>query len=192
MNPPGHHPDAKDFVKVEQGKPYSRTALLMHLFWRLDTRRAHAWGQTLHAPFDGIVRTRVERYPDRLKLKLPVDLIRFLILARRHDPNDLGFFLGNHLVIESDTGVFALLAHLQAGSVQVGEGKRVGCGQALARVGNSGASLQPHVHFHLMAENRVQTSPPLPFVFDAYEECIGGEWLARRDDLPGNRRVFRV
>jgi biotin carboxyl carrier protein len=45
--------------------------------------------------------------------------------------------------------VLSLLAHLQPGSVLVHAGDRVTAGQPLARVGSSGRSTGPHLHFEL-------------------------------------------
>lgn len=56
---------------------------------------------------------------------------------------------GNHIVIRiHDTDVFVGLAHLMAGSICVRTGDIVAVGQALARVGNSGRSSEPHLHIH--------------------------------------------
>ena len=56
---------------------------------------------------------------------------------------------GNVVVIDLGNGRFATYAHLKAGSMSVAEGDRVVEGQALARIGNSGNSLAPHLHFHV-------------------------------------------
>ncbi len=45
---------------------------------------------------------------------------------------------------------FALYAHLKPGSVGVEPGERVRRGQVIGRVGNTGNSSQPHLHFHVM------------------------------------------
>ncbi len=56
---------------------------------------------------------------------------------------------GNHVVIRLDAGGWAMLAHLQLGSVAVVPGARVETGSYLGRVGNSGRSPVPHLHLQL-------------------------------------------
>jgi hypothetical protein len=67
---------------------------------------------------------------------------------------------GNHMVIDIGNGRYLHVAHLEQNSALVNVGDRVLRGQALARVGNSGASDQPHLHI------QVQNSPR-PDIHDA-------------------------
>lgn len=52
---------------------------------------------------------------------------------------------GNHVVLDC-AGVEIVLAHLLRDSVAVKPGDKVAIGQVLGRVGNSGYSLEPHLH----------------------------------------------
>lgn len=79
------------------------------------------------------------------------------IIERAHDgvvDNPLGVSnyaekWGNHVVIRLDAGGWAMLAHLQQGTVAVVPGARVETGSYLGRVGNSGRSPVPHLHLQL-------------------------------------------
>ncbi|NDL57080.1 peptidoglycan DD-metalloendopeptidase family protein [Phytoactinopolyspora sp. XMNu-373] len=73
--------------------------------------------------------------------------------------------VGNHVVIDAGDGCFALVAHLQRGSAQVGAGDQVEAGQALGRCGNSGNSSEPHVHVQLMDRANPSTAQGLPMTF---------------------------
>src|SRR5207237_10223561 len=64
--------------------------------------------------------------------------------------------------------VWAVYAHLQPGSSPVREGERVTSGQLVGRLGNSGNSTDPHLHFQLSDGPDVLTANSLPFVFDRY------------------------
>ena len=57
--------------------------------------------------------------------------------------------VGNDLTLDLGSGRFALYAHLQPGSLKVKLGDHVNAGQVLARLGNSGNSDAPHLHFQL-------------------------------------------
>ncbi len=60
---------------------------------------------------------------------------------------------GNGVVLKCDN-LHIHLHHMQKGSVSVNLGDKVVTGQYLGRVGNSGNTLEPHLHFH--AETIVQ------------------------------------
>ncbi len=63
---------------------------------------------------------------------------------------------------------YVFYAHLQPGSILVREGQRVRRGQVLGRLGNSGNSVGPHLHFHVGDDNSLNGSEPVPFVFDSF------------------------
>jgi murein DD-endopeptidase MepM/ murein hydrolase activator NlpD len=77
-------------------------------------------------------------------------------------------FIGNHVVVQIQPDVWALYAHLQAGSVAVRVGDQVTTGQVLGRLGNSGNSFGAHLHFQLSDGPVALTSDSVPFVFDRY------------------------
>ena len=60
---------------------------------------------------------------------------------------------GNHVIIAHSSGLYTLYAHGQAGSICVSEGQAVKQGQQIMRVGSTGNSTGPHLHFE------VRTSP---------------------------------
>jgi hypothetical protein len=69
---------------------------------------------------------------------------------------------GNYVIIRLDQGNFALLAHLQRGSIAVKPGMRVEIGTRLGAVGNSGRSPIPHLH--LQVQNSPEPgAPTVPF-----------------------------
>ncbi len=77
----------------------------------------------------------------------------------RMQPHEQHFALGE---------VWATYAHLQPGSIPVRMGERVTPGQRLGRLGNSGNSTDPHLHFQLSDGPDVLTANSLPFVIDRY------------------------
>ncbi|MEJ7600365.1 MAG: peptidoglycan DD-metalloendopeptidase family protein [Kofleriaceae bacterium] len=96
----------------------------------------HAWRQRVLSPAAGTVAFVLDGEPDILP-----------------DPEaELGpgaHPAGNHVVIALGDGEFALLAHMQEGSIQVQPGDAVATGDVLGRVGNSGSTTEPHIHFHI-------------------------------------------
>jgi Peptidase family M23 len=87
------------------------------------------------------------------------------------DPNNtLKEAGGNHVIVDIGGGRYTFYAHLQPDSIEVEEGERVTRGQQLARVGNSGNTTAPHLHFHMMdAPLEFGADHNLPYVFDAFD-----------------------
>jgi hypothetical protein len=75
---------------------------------------------------------------------------------------------GNSVILDLG-GNYALYAHFQPGSIRVEEGDRVKRGDVLALVGNSGNSLAPHLHFHVMNGPLSLASNGLPYEVDSFE-----------------------
>jgi murein DD-endopeptidase MepM/ murein hydrolase activator NlpD len=75
---------------------------------------------------------------------------------------------GNFVVIDLGDGFFANYAHLQPGSVRVEPGDRVERGDVLGLIGNSGNSVAPHLHFHVMDGPSPLAAQGLPYLIDAF------------------------
>ncbi|PNS09154.1 Peptidase family M23 [Lysobacter silvestris] len=76
---------------------------------------------------------------------------------------------GNYVVLEIGTGVFASYAHLQRGSVKMKTGDHVHRGDLLGRVGQSGNSAAPHLHFQLSNAATFEGSEGIPYAFDHFD-----------------------
>lgn len=70
---------------------------------------------------------------------------------------------GNYVVVAIGGGRYAYYAHLQPGSIVVRRGQRVSVGQKLGRLGSSGNSDAPHLHFHIMDGPSPLNANGLPF-----------------------------
>ena len=80
-------------------------------------------------------------------------------------PKDIG---GNMLVIDIGGGHFAFFGHLTPGSLKVQLGDRVTRGQPIARLGNSGQSEAPHLHFQVMDGPSPINARGLPYVMSRF------------------------
>src|SRR5262245_38364640 len=83
-----------------------------------------------------------------------------------HAPID---YAGNHVITRIGPDVYALYAHLQAGKIAVKIGDKVKAGLRIGRLGNSGNSSAPHLHFGLLDRPNPLTANSLPFVIDQFE-----------------------
>ena len=76
--------------------------------------------------------------------------------------------LGNHVVVRHRDGRYATYAHMQKGSVTVEVGDRVRADQTLGKLGNTGNTSAPHLHFQITEGRSVLGSSGEPFVFDRF------------------------
>jgi murein DD-endopeptidase MepM/ murein hydrolase activator NlpD len=72
---------------------------------------------------------------------------------------------GNLIVIEHGNGEFSIYAHLQPGSVRVEKGQKVKAGDAIAALGSSGNSTEPHLHFQISDGPNVLKAAAIPARF---------------------------
>jgi len=79
--------------------------------------------------------------------------------------SDIG---GNKVILKIAPKVFAVYEHLQPGSLTVKVGDVVKAGAVLAKLGNTGPSTGPHLHFGLLDRPDIFTGRSLPFVFDRF------------------------
>jgi len=75
---------------------------------------------------------------------------------------------GNHIVLDLGNGNYVLYAHLIPGSLTVKVGDQANAGDVLGKVGNSGNSIAPHLHFHMMSAASPLVSNGLPYALSAF------------------------
>lgn len=174
MNPPGHPKLGFDFLAVNKRKlPYSLKHLLPHLFATIPVTATFAWSKPVFAPLYGVVVACSDGDADRERTGMIFDLIRLLL----HGPkpgSPFSAYGGNYVVLKCGD-VYPLFAHLRKGSVRVKVGDVVSAGDQLGEVGNSGASIQPHLHFQIMQnENPFPLFENLlPFSLQVVEKQVG-------------------
>ncbi|HEY0035364.1 MAG TPA: M23 family metallopeptidase, partial [Longimicrobium sp.] len=75
---------------------------------------------------------------------------------------------GNWVSLDLGGGRYAFYAHFIPGSIGVRPGQRVRRGDVLGKVGNSGNSVGPHLHFHIGDTPSLNGTEGQPYVFDRY------------------------
>lgn len=93
---------------------------------------------------------------------------------------------GNHIVIDHSDGFFTFYGHLAPGSVQVAVGDTVKAGDQIARVGDSGGSQVPHLHFHLVDSANPSAGNGFPLTFDRFDLARQADFTQLLDVIEGN------
>jgi hypothetical protein len=83
-------------------------------------------------------------------------------------PKSKSDYGGNNVILEIAPKVFAWYAHLRQGSLTVMVGDAVKAGAPIAKLGNTGPSEGPHLHFGLLDKPDPIAGRSLPFVFDSF------------------------
>jgi hypothetical protein len=122
-----------------------------------DARNVHNW-YDYNAPVVSASEGRVVEVRDDLKDEIP-------------GKNPVGLPLdeiaGNHVIVMLSEGIFVEYDHLVPGSAAVAQGDFVQKGQLLGRLGNSGNSDAPHLHFQIMNRPSILDGWAVPFVFNS-------------------------
>jgi hypothetical protein len=75
---------------------------------------------------------------------------------------------GNYVVLDIGDGFFVNYAHMQPGSVRPKLGAKVKRGDVIGLVGNSGNSVAPHLHLHVMDGPSPLAAQGLPYLYDRF------------------------
>jgi hypothetical protein len=116
--------------------------------YALDIGKLNSWGMLTTGFFPDEL-TEYEIYGDTIfspctgKIVQMKDGLDNQSLGVRDDLNPAG----NHIILEYENNLI-LMAHMLKNSIMVSTGDSVEKGQPIARVGNSGRTIHPHLHIH--------------------------------------------
>lgn len=117
--------------------------------WGTANEEHYIFGEPVYAPCSGRVIEVKTGVPDNEGASMDVG------------PED---GMGNYVVLNCQ-GLIITLVHLQNNSIVVEEGQYITVGDLLGRVGNSGFSQEPHLHFQAARMAKDSTMIPVPMRF---------------------------
>ena len=139
------------------------------LLFKGDPNRKESWlsyGEPIFAPADGLVIEVVSDLPEN----------SFTSTGEAHSPpieeakDPMGF--GNHVKIQHADGRVSWLLHMQPNSIRVMVGDHVRAGQFIGKVGFSGDSLFPHLHYNV-TDGPNYPSQGVPSYFKQFVRVLG-------------------
>lgn len=188
---------AYDFLQVDwtrKGWPAYRAHWLQYLFFGVPLNKCYCWGQDVYAPCDGTIVKAEDGYKERKRVHILSDSYVALKNAYTFDPrkDNIQSVAGNYIIMKCDNHVYAALVHLQMGSIVVSEGQQVKKGDALGKVGHSGNSFAPHLHFQLMDRCDIASAKGIPCAFEQYDLNENGKWIQVNNGIPTDKDRIRI
>jgi len=187
---------AYDFIQVDwerNGWSAYRVSFPQYLLFGVPLSEYYCWGQEVYAPCDGVVVQAEDGYKERERTNLLSDTYNAYKNAHYFDPkkDDIQSIAGNYIIIKVGDQVYAALVHLQTGSIQVTVGQSIKKGEIIGRVGHSGNSFAPHLHFQLMDSSNIASANGLPCAFEQYEIFQDGKWKKEVNGIPTDKDRIR-
>lgn len=197
-NIPSHGTDqlaqryAFDLLRLDDHRRLHAASSLRTWVIGVPMRECYGWGEPVHAALGGEVVAASDGARERPWLHPARELFHVMATGLTFRPTEQGVkrVVGNHVIVKSDAG-FAVYAHLAPGSVAATEGQTVRAGDVLGRVGSTGNSTAPHLHFQLMDQLDARVAKAVPAVFASYERRRDDGWELVHNSAPGTKERIR-
>ena len=187
---------AYDFWQVDWKKnifKFYDGSKIKYYFRGIFLKNCYCWGKEVFAPCDG----KIVKLEDGCKERNPVNFFKDISVILKNaftfNPEKSGFspVLGNYVIMEISENKFAFFAHFQNGSIKVKIGDNVKRGEILGKVGHSGNSTAPHLHFHIMDSVDFLKAKGIPCVFEKYELFKENNWHTVNNGIPSDKDLIR-
>jgi len=194
---------AIDLLQVDWGKSgmhFFNASKLRYFLFGVPLDNCLCWGKEVHAPCEGRIIEALDGQRERKRVHLLSDLFIVFKNAITFNPKKEGIgdqnkslqpVLGNYIIMECKNKVFAMFAHLQKDSIRVSANQEVIKGEVLGKVGHSGNSTAPHLHFQLMDTSDLLVAKGVLFVFREYELFKEGTWKTAYEEVPSDKDRIR-
>ena len=185
---------AYDFVGVDENtriNKFYKVSVLKYIISGVPLNKCYGWGSEIYAPFDGEIVKIEDGVIERNPVILKNDLKYMREITRRFVHGDAEYreLSGNYIILKYSEKVFAMFAHIKINSILVKIGDKVKVGQLLGRVGHSGNSTAPHLHFQIMDNIDPKESKGIPCSFKNYEEFRNQKWEIVLNGIPSIYRI---
>jgi murein DD-endopeptidase MepM/ murein hydrolase activator NlpD len=131
----------------------------------------YAYGADVLAAADGrVIKTANDQSEDASAMQRPDETQEAYFTRLQKEQGErlakgLTAITGNYVMIDHRNNEYSLYAHLQPGSVRVHVGDQVKAGEVIGKLGSSGNSTEPHLHFHISDKPDPLMSAGVPMNF---------------------------
>lgn len=187
---------AYDFLQVDwnrKGWPSYRIHWLHYFILGVPLNKCYCWGQEVHAPCDGVIIKAEDGYKERARVHLISDMFVAMKSTYAFNPrrDNIQAIAGNYIIMKCSDNVYAGFVHLQKGAIKVAAGQNIKKGDVLGKIGHSGNSFSPHLHFQLMDSSDILSANGLPCAFEQYESFQNGKWEKVYNGIPTDQDRIR-
>lgn len=187
---------AIDFVVIDKAgrskKPY-KPSPLTYLLRGIRLNDFYGWGEKVYSPVGGEVIKVIDGIEERNPVNVYRDIRNTIKVTKDYEEGILEYssITGNCVIIKSENGIYALLAHLKQGSIVIKEGYRLQSKELVGELGHSGNSTMPHLHMQFMDNPDFKKARGIPFVFREYFLNKDGQWVKYTNSLPTKDDIVR-
>lgn len=186
---------AFDLLQVDwtqKNVKFYNKSTLDYILGRVHLNDCYCYGKPIYSPISGRVVEALDGHPERNPVQPLHDISVAFKNAWFFDPqkNSNQEVAGNYVIIQGD-GVWTFLGHMKKDSVKVENGDEIGSGDLIGKVGHSGNSTAPHLHFQLMDGPDPITAKGIPCSFKEYEWYHNNNWIKVENGIPKNKDRIR-
>jgi hypothetical protein len=187
---------AIDFVMIKENDPLKksyRKSLFEYLFKGLSLNDFYGWGQPVYSPVSGEIIEIENDIAERNPVNIINDYKNTIHVTQDFIKNGASpkIITGNYVMIKVNHHLYALLAHLRKGSVDLKIGQTIKVHDLIGQLGHSGNSTMPHLHMQFMDNKDYRIAKGLPFVFEEYEVRQNKKWVKMNHTLPKMKDIIR-
>ncbi|MBL1226280.1 M23 family metallopeptidase [Enterococcus sp. BWR-S5] len=187
---------AFDFLQVNYKKrstPFHRLSAIRYFLFGVPLKDCYCWGEPIYAPCDGKVVMLEDGIRERKIVHWFVDSMIAIknALFFNEEKDAHSKIAGNYVVINYGKDGYMAFAHLQKDSIAVTLNQEIKKGDYLGKVGHSGNSTAPHLHFQLMDSQDIAHSQGIPCLFEQYEVYQNDGWQMVYNQMPSETDRIR-
>lgn len=187
---------AFDFLQLngkQHRRPFHTVNALHYLLFGTHLENYYCYNQEIFAPSDGEIVAVIDGIDERKTVHWFV----YLLIGMKHSmtfnekTDSLSNIAGNYVVMALANGGYASFAHLKTNSIAVSVTDKLKKGSLIGKVGHSGNSTSPHLHFQLMDRADIVHANGIPFHFEQYELYQNNTWRTVYNQIPSEKDRFR-
>lgn len=186
-------------TKIQTNTKFYNCSTLQYYTIGISINDCYCYKENIYSPVDGVVIVARNGIKEPKRLHPIKDLLRVLwnsitvsmqSIFLPVEKINLHKYIGNYIIIKFDE-FYAFFAHISQGTIIVNEGQSVRKGDLIGKVGHTGNSTAPHLHFHIMDSADLLTAKGISCKFEEYDVLIDDSWIKVEKEIPKSFQRIR-